>query len=150
MTIKILSTILPFNNSTLDLSGVPEYARQAILNAYDMGDYEIIPDPEPIDDPVVPDWDGLYQGLMVSDVYSQLVILGQQYSGIDGALDKAIDAIQYGIFRPDSVAAFPAFQSAINLLLYVLGEAGQPLSVEQLASVRAVMDANNFQGITLG
>lgn len=99
--------------------------------------------------PPILNWDGLYQGLMVSTVYSELVALGQQHSGIDGALDKTIDSIQYGIFKPESIAALPAFQSAINLLLMVLTGAGQGLSVEQLTEVRSILDANNFQEITL-
>lgn len=103
---------------------------------------------KPIPEPT-PNWDGLYQGLMVSSVYPTLVGIGQQISGVDGALDKTIDAIQYGIFKPDSVAALPAFQSAINLLLTVLTGAGQVLTTEQTAETRAILDANNFQSITL-
>ena len=138
-------------DNALDLSGFSEPTLSILQTAFDQGNYTVIPDPEPIVEPVVLNWDGLYQGLMISDVYYYLaVVLGQQYSGIDGALDKTIDAIQYGIFKPDSVAAFPAFQSAINLLLYVLSEAGQSLSVEHLVSVRAVLDANGFQEIMLG
>lgn len=133
-----------FTDPTLS---VLEQSWQAFLDSGE--ELEIIPDPEPVAEPPVLDWDGLYQGLMVSTVYPLLVGIGQQISGVDGALDKTIDAIQYGIILPSSVAALPAFQSAINLLLTVLNAVGQPLTTEQLAEVRAILDANNFQVITL-
>lgn len=151
-------TITPVSwvNNAPDLSGHAEPTRTVLENSYNNhiangGVIEVIPDPvEPINDEPVPDWDGLYQGLMMSSVYSYLVVVGQQISGVDGALDKTIDAIQYGIFKPDSVAALPAFQSAISLLLQVLTNNQITLSVEHLAEVRAVLDSNGFTEVSLG
>lgn len=148
------TTPIPWANNVPDFSAFTNPTLSVLQQSWqqflDSGEVlEVIPDPEPIVEPTTPDWDGLYQGLMVSSVYPMLVGIGQQISAVDGALDKTIDAIQYGIFKPDSVAALPAFQSAINLLLVVLTGAEQTLSVEQLAEVRAILDANDFQGITL-
>jgi len=132
-----------------DLSAFLEPTLSILQAAFDAGDYEVIPDPEPIIETPPPDWDGLYLTLMQSSVYSDLVIIGQQLSGVDGALDKTIDAIQYGIFKPDSIAAFPAFQSAINLLLYVLAGSQVSLSTEQLQQVRDALDNNGFNSVQL-
>lgn len=138
------------------VDGIPDFdmyaepTRSILQAAYEAGDYEIVPDTEPIQELPAPNWDGLYQALMVSAVYAHLVGIGQQLSSVDGALDKTIDAIQYGIFKPDSMAALPAFQSAINLLLFVLTNNEVSLSVEQLLEVRNILDANSFQSITLG
>jgi len=148
------TTPIPWVNNAPDFSSFTNPTLSILQQSWqgflDSGEeLEIIPDPEPIVEPTTLDWDELYQGLMVSSVYPTLVGIGQQISAVDGALDKTIDAIQYGIFKPDSVAALPAFQSAINLLLTVLNAVGQPLTTEQLAEVRAILDANNFQVITL-
>lgn len=147
-------TPLPWVSNAPDFSAFTEPTLSVLQNAWQDfldsgGELEIIPDPEPFVEPTTPDWDGLYQGLMVSFVYPTLVGVGQQISAIDGALDKTIDAIQYGIFKPDSVAALPAFQSAINLLLSVLNGAGQTLDNQQTSEIREILDANGFNSISL-
>ena len=45
---------------------------------------------------------------------------------------------------------FNALQSAISGLLFALHELQIPLTPEQLAEVRGLLDANGFQGVTLG
>lgn len=132
-----------------DLSKYDEPTLSILQSSFDAGSYEIIPDPEPINETPSPNWDGLYQALMISSVYYTLVGIGEQIDAVDGALDKTIDAIQYGIFKPDSVAAMPAFQSAINLLLLRLTNSELELSTEQIAEVRGVLDTNGFNSIQL-
>lgn len=102
-----------------------------------------------VDNPSVPNWDGLYTNLLGSGVYQFLVGLSLQFTAVDSALDKVIAAVNYGDKNPDSEVAFDAFQSAINLLLYALGLVGQLLSAEQLAEVRGALDGNGFAGINL-
>ncbi len=148
-------TPVPWVNGTIDVSAYTDPTLSVLLNSFNDyiangGVIEVIPDPEPIIETSPPNWDGLYQALMVSSVYPTLVGIGQQISAVDGALDKTIDAIQYGIFKSDSVAAIPAFQSAINLLLYVLTNNDLGLSTEQLLEVRQLLDINGFTSIQLG
>lgn len=147
-------TPLPWVNNAPDFSSFTEPTLSVLQNSWQDfldsgGELEIIPDPELFVEPTTPDWDGLYQGLMVSSAYSALVGVGQQISAVDGALDKTIDAIQYGIFKPESVAALPAFQSAINLLLSVLNGAGQTLDNQRTSEIREILDANGFNSISL-
>jgi hypothetical protein len=144
-----IKTIVREVDGQPDFTSFSDSTKTILQAAYNRGDYEVIPDPEPINELPQPNWDGLYLTLMNSSVYADLVIIGQQLSGVDGALDKTIDAIQYGIFKPDSVAAFPAFQSAINLLMYVLMENQITLSTEQLQQVRGALDSNGFNSIQL-
>lgn len=125
---------------------------QSLSSSYvvDVNNLEYRQEWEVLDNPVTLNWNGLYLTLMNSSVYADLVIVGQQLSGVDGALDKTIDAIQYGIFKPDSIAAFPAFQSAIDLLMYVLMSNQIALSNDQLQQVRNALDNNGFNNIQLG
>lgn len=143
------TTIVSVIDGIPQLGSFTEPTLSILQAAFDVGDYEVIPDPDPIIETPPPDWDGLYQTLMVSNVYYTLVGIGEQIDAVDGALDKTIDAIQYGIFKPDSVAAMPAFQSAINLLLLRLTNNGLGLSTEQIAEVRGVLDTNGFNSIQL-
>ena len=146
---------IPWVNGLPDFSVYQEPTLSSLQQSWQAfidggGVVDVIPDFEPIEIPNVLDWDGLYLSLMNSSVYSDLVIIGQQLSGVVGALDKTSDAIQYGIFKPDSIAAFPAFQSAINLLMYVLMGNQIELSTEQLQQVRNSLDTNGFTDIQLG
>lgn len=109
---------------------------------------EIIPDIKPQPEIALPDWNGLYKSLMVTEVYQHLVGLSSTITAITSALDKSVDAIQYGIMRPDDTDAFTAFQSAINLLFYSLEAVEQALSPERLAQIRSALDSNGFEGIT--
>ena len=147
--IKVFSTLLPFVNGMIDVSDVPDHAKESILSAFESGDYEIIPDPEPIVETPSPDWDGLYISFMVSQSYQYLVQLELSVAQISVAMIKLIDAIQYGIVKPESPAALPAFQSSINLLFYTLEITGQSLGESILTEVRTILDSNNFQSITL-
>lgn len=110
---------------------------------------EYAPIIEPFIPPVIPNWDGLYQSLLGSSVYQDLVGLALQFNPVDSALDKVIASINYGDKKPDSTVAYNAFQSAVQLLLYALGLAGQTLNVEQLAEIRGALDSNGFEGILL-
>jgi hypothetical protein len=123
---------------------------QVLQDAYERGkdDIVIIPDPEPILILIQPDWNGLYKSLMVTEVYQHLVGLSSTITAVTSTLDKSVDAIQYGIMRPDDVDAFTAFQSALNLLFYSLGAVNQSLSPERLAQIRAALDSNGFEEIT--
>ena len=124
--------------------------REVLEDAYerDKNNIVIIPDPAPQAEITQPDWNGLYKSLMVTEVYQHLVGLSSTITAITSALDKSVDAIQYGLMRPDDADAFTAFQSAINLLFYSLGMVNQSLSPDRLAQIRSALDSNGFEGIT--
>jgi hypothetical protein len=152
--ITVITSFSPYAEEEMFLLNDPEVTTIDAVKAYyansrNNGLSEIPIISLPIIETPPPDWDGLYQTLMVSSVYYTLVGLGEQIDAVDGALDKTIDAIQYGIFKPDSVAAMPAFQSAINLLLLRLTNSELELSTEQIAEVRGVLDTNGFNSIQL-
>ena len=143
------TTPIPWVNDAPDFSSFTEPTLSVLQQSWqeflDSGqELEIISDPEPFMPTMPPDWDGLYTSLMVSNIYAALVNLGLQIPAVSLALAASIDAIQYGILKGDSAAALPAFQSSISLLLSVLSSAGQPLSAEQLAEVRTILDNNGF------
>ena len=96
-----------------------------------------------------PDWDGLYTGLMISQAYQYFVGVGLSNPKISSELGKIIDAIQYGIFRPQSLAALPALQSSLNLFIYVLNTENSPLPAALRTEVESILLANHFTTITL-
>jgi hypothetical protein len=100
--------------------------------------------------PPVPNWDRLYAALMNSEPYQFALLKSTEIPNLASALSVVIDSIQYGIMRPDSQAAMPAFQSAVSLLMASLASVNQSFTLEQLAEVRAILDANNFQSVLLG
>ena len=53
--IGTVKTIIPWNGTQPNLEKIPEYAHTAILNAFDNGNYELMPSTVIIDDP---DWSG--------------------------------------------------------------------------------------------
>ncbi len=149
--------IIPWVNNAPDFSSLEEPAlsitQKAWQDFWDSGqELEVIPDTEPIIETSSPNWDGLYQALMVSSAYQSLATLALDptTSIVDVPLNKVVAAILYGIQRPDSIAAIPAFQSAVNLLLYVLAVNQLTLTSEQLIGVRQLLDANGFTSIQLG
>jgi hypothetical protein len=99
--------------------------------------------------PPVPDWDGLYSALMDSEPYQFALLKSTEIPNLASALSVVIDSIQYGIMRPDSQAAMPAFQSAVSLLMASLASVNQSFTLEQLAEVRGILDSNSFQSVLL-
>jgi hypothetical protein len=67
--IRILSTVLPFDGGSPDYSGVPSYALSALQEAFDRGDYEIIPDPDPVDPAPVEDWPSFNTYMLTSPLF---------------------------------------------------------------------------------
>jgi len=152
LVVERTNTWLPWDNITQcpvwDNVYLPELPK--LQAAWESGkdNIEIIPDIEPQLEITLPDWNGLYKALMVAEVYQHLVGLSSTITAVTSALDKSVDAIQYGIMRPDDADAFTAFQSAINLLFYSLGAVNQSLSSERLAQISAALDSNGFERIT--
>lgn len=133
----------------LDLRAYTEPTLSILQTAYDAGDYEIIPDPEPVVEQPLPDWDALYGQLMSSESYQFVLLTSLSIPNLASALGVVIDSIQYGIMKPESQAALPAFQSAINVLLMVMDNVQQTFTTEQLADVRLILNNNGFQNIQL-
>ena len=123
---------------------------QVLQEAYERDKDNIVTIADPVQQTEItqPDWNGLYKSLMDTETYQHLVGLSSTITAITSALDKSVDAIQYGIMRPDDADAFTAFQSAVNLLFYSLGMVNQSLSPERLAQIRSALDSNGFEGIT--
>ena len=147
-------TPIPWVNNVPDFSGITEPTLSVLVKAWNdflatAEELEIIPDPDPFVEPAIPDWDGLYTSLLDSQVYQHLVGLSLQFTPVNSALDKVITAINYGDKKPDSTVAWDAFQSAVNLLVYALGLAGQSLSPDHLAEIRTALNNNGFEGIIL-
>jgi hypothetical protein len=137
-------------NGVLDLSMFSDPTPAILQAAFDAGDYEIIPDPEPVVAPVIPNWLQFYNSLKMSATFQQLMDLTAIAPNISGVMAAMGFVIQDGIRDPFSPDIDNAFQSSVNGVLNVLNAIEQPLSPEQSAEIRELLDDNGFQSITLG
>ena len=149
------TTPIPWVNNAPDLSGFTEPTLSVLTNAWqafvDSGEeLEMIPDPEPVEEPVVPNWTGFYDQLLISSTYQSLYVKTITVPSISGAMAAIGIALVVGKDDPTSENKFNALQSAISGLLFALNELQILLTVEQLAEIRGLLDANGFQEITLG
>jgi hypothetical protein len=120
----------------LDMDGVPDQLPPV---------ESVISEPEPI-----PDWNGFYDGLIMSATYNHLLGLTAIAPNITGSITAIAVAIVQGQLDPSNPNRLAALQAAINAVLGVLVAINQPLTTEQLAEVRGLLDGNGFGSITLG
>ena len=149
-----------FDNSWIDADNngtplaIPSYWDQNILNQIDQafadGDYEVIPNPEPIGIPVVPNWLRFYKALKVSATFSALMNLTVLAPNISGVMAAMGIAIQGGICDLSDTGILPAFQASVDGVIAALNAINQPLNNEQLTEVRTLLDNNGFDNIQLG
>lgn len=100
--IRILSTILPFDGVIPDYSGVPSYALGALQKAFVNNDYEIIPDPEPIEELPLPDWDAFNAYMLTDPMFKSY---RNAVRPLDGDLNSALFD-SYGLVSTNGIAAF--------------------------------------------
>jgi hypothetical protein len=94
-------------------------------------------------------WSGFYDDLLVSQTYSHLAALSVQVPNISLAVTAMAFALIKGEKDPDNPNRIAALQASVDGVLAALTAVGQSLSIEQLAEVRTMLDANNFQSITM-
>jgi len=148
-------TPIPWVNNAPDFSQFNEPTLSVLVGAWqqflDSGEeVEIIPDPEPIAEPVVPNWAGFYDQLIVSQTYNYLLSQTIPHPSISGVMAVMGFSINDGKADPANPNRLAAFQSSVSAVLMALNAVGLPLSEAMLAEVRGLLDANNFQSITLG
>ncbi len=132
-----------------DLTGISDPALSILQAAYALGDYEIIPDPEPINELPQPNWLQFYKLLKNSVTYQYLIVLSIAAPNISGVMAAMGIAIQDGIRDPSDPDILPAFQASVSGFLAALDAINQPLTTEQLAEVRLLLDNNGFSFIQL-
>jgi hypothetical protein len=102
-----------------------------------------------IPSPPVPNWLQFYKQLKISATYQNLIGLTVVVPNISGVMAAMGIAIQDGIRDPFDADILPAFQASISGVLAALNAVGQPLTVEQLAEVRGLLDNNGFESVLL-
>ena len=149
--LKTINANTPVNlvNNVPDLSAFGEPSLSILQAAFERGDYEIIPDPEPIVEPVVPNWAGFYDQLIVSQIYNYLLSQTIPHPSISGVMAVMGFAIKYGIDDPANPNKLAAFQASVSAVLMALNAVGLPLSEAMLAEVRGLLDGNGFQSVLL-
>lgn len=117
--IKILSTILSFDGISPDYSGIPDYARQALQNAFDNGDYVIIPD-DLIAELPPPKWTPFNFQLFSDPVF---VAYGLVANSVNPYLLPAL-VERYGLVAKDGLfeSDFPSYWQAFCAALSVTSE----------------------------
>lgn len=148
ITTSGIKTVLPFNGSP-DYAGINDPALSILQAAYGEGNYEIIPEPEPIQESIVPDWDEFYDQLKGSSVYNYLLSQTIPYPSISGVMAVMGFAIKDGQDDPANPNRIASLQASVYAVLMALNAVGIPLTTEQLAEVRSLLDGNGFNSIQL-
>jgi hypothetical protein len=148
------TTPIPWVNNAPDFSQFSEPTLSVLQNSWQSfldsrAELEVIPDPEPYVEHVVPDWDGFYDSLLLSSVYNHLLSQTIPYPSISGVMAVMGFAIQDGRNNPSSPGRLQAFQASVYAVLMTLSAVGIPLNTEQLTEVRTLLDSNGFQSIAL-
>lgn len=143
-------TSIPFINNAPDFGGYNDPTLSILQAAYAAGDYEII-DTEPVGESVVPNWDRLYDQLIVSNIYNYILLQSTQpqYASIAGVMTAFAAAIIVGKLEPSNPARFDAFQASVYGVLGTASALEMPIFPEQLAEVRTILDGNGFSSIQL-
>lgn len=144
------------NTPVFIVDGLPDFSELsdptlAILqSAYNAGNYEIIPEPEPINNLLQLNWLQFYKSLKVSATYQYLIVFSIAAPNISGVMAAMGIAIQDGIRDPSDPDILPAFQASVSGVLASLSAINQPLNNDQLTEVRTLLDNNGFNNIQLG
>jgi len=138
-----------------DFSGFTEPTLSVLTKAWgdfvdSGGELEVIPDPVPVVEEPVPDWTGFYDGLIMSATYNHLLGLTVPYPSISGVMAVMGVSLLQGQSDPSNPSRLAALQAAVSAILSVLNALEIPLTTEQLAEVRGLLDGNGFNEITLG
>lgn len=102
-----------------------------------------------IDNPVVPNWDGFYDALLISDTYRYLLSQTVPNPSISGVMAVMGLTIERGLNDPSNPNRLEAFKAATAGLIGTLNALQTPLTPEQLAEVRTLLDANGFKSVAL-
>lgn len=99
--------------------------------------------PDPL--PQLPQWNELYFATLISPVFQHVdaVASSGQNNDVAIAFFKTSTALTKGSDIPDEVA-IPAFQACLTQLFTLI-----PLTIEQAAEVRGLLDEYGFNAITL-
>jgi hypothetical protein len=149
ITVPNCLVLVPVIDGVPDLSGYGEPTLSILQDAFDAGNSEIIPDPEPIVETLPPNWLQFYKSLKVSETYQYLIGLTVVAPNISGVMAAMGIAIQDGIRDPFDSDVYPAFQASVSGVIAALNAIGQPLTSEMLAEVRHLLDDNGFDFIQL-
>jgi hypothetical protein len=137
------------------IDGAPDFSQYSeptlsILQAgYEAGHYRTVPDVELIDFTSRPNWQGFYDQLIMSQIYNHLLTNTKPHPSISGAMMAMGFAINAGMGDPSNPDRLAALQAAVFAVLDALNDASIPLSVEQVAEVRELLDSNDFEMIRL-
>lgn len=142
-------TIVSVIDGLPELGSFTEPTLSILQAAFDVGDYEVIPDPDPVVETPPPDWDKFYDQLIVSQSYLFLYVNTISHPGISGAMAVMGFAIKDGEKEPTSFDRLAAFQASINGVLLAVSEVGLMLTNDMLAEVRQLLDDNGFNAIQL-
>lgn len=147
-------TLVPWVNNAPDFTGFTEPTKSVLIDSYNDyiangGVIEIIPDPEPVEEPVILNWSQFYKALKKSVTYRHLIGLSVVAPNISGVMAAMGIAIQDGIRDALDPDILPAFQASVSGVLAALNAINQPLTTEQLAEVRLLLDNNGFNSIQL-
>jgi hypothetical protein len=94
-------------------------------------------------------WTGFYDGLIISQTYNHLLGLTVPYPSISGVMAVMGVAILQGQSDPSNPSRLAALQAAVSAILSVLNALEIPLTSEQLAEVRGLLDSNGFEAVNL-
>jgi hypothetical protein len=147
-TINAVTSVFLINGE-LDLRVFTEPTLSILQSAFNDGDYEIIPDPEPFVEQPIPDWTRFYKSLKLSATYQYLIGLSVQVPNISGVMAAMGLVIQDGIRDPSDPDVIDAFKASVSGVLYALNAIELPLNSEQLLEVRGLLDANGFNDVQL-
>jgi len=130
------TTSIPWANGTPDLSGFSEPTLSVLQSSWqaflDSGqELEIIPDPEPIPDPVPPNWEGFNVAFLTEPNWLTIA-------------DLLLQDLRYGIVSTAANGNSEGLQSAVNIAKSYLQSVGQPLTDEVRQIWQAIADANSI------
>lgn len=135
-----------------DWLGIEDPSLSILQAAFADGNYEIIPDPEPIEESPLLNWDGLYDQLIISNIYKHILEQSTQaqYAGISGVMTAFAAAIIVGKQEPSNPARLEAFKASVYGVLGTALALEIVITPEQLAEVRTILDVNGFNDVQLG
>ena len=145
-----INTFVPTDGGNPDWSSFTEPTLSILQTAYANGDYEIVPDPEPIVEQAVPNWSGFYDQLIVSQTYQYLLSNTIPNPSISGVMAVMGFSINDGKNDPSNPDRLKAFQASISSVLFAINAVGLSLSPEMMAEIRQLLDVNGLESIVLG
>ena len=152
---RILISTLGANTPVNVIDGIPDFSPYSeptlsiLQSAFDEGNYTVIPDPEPIVEPVVANWLQFYKQLKISATYQHLMGLTVLAPNLSGVMAAMGICIQDGIRDPFDTDTYDAFKASVSGVIAALNAIGQPLNSEQLGEIRLLLNNNRFEAFLL-